>query len=100
MNRLVTSSQSDANSDFTREICHRVIATIQLVQKERVVDSDVVYPPGNLDFSSVAATVEKAITYVFAERLIRNAEVRGSTPLCSTNNSREVSHDLVNVIAQ
>ena len=41
--------------------------------------------PENLDFSSVAATVEKASTYVFAERLIRNAEVRGSTPLCSTN---------------
>jgi|SRR5215213_1110686 len=36
--------------------------------------------PENLDFSSVAATVEKASTYVFAERLIRNAEVRGSTP--------------------
>ena len=28
---------------------------------------------GNLDFSSVAATVEKAITYVFARRLIRSA---------------------------
>ena len=41
--------------------------------------------PQNLDFSSVAATFEKANTYVFAERLIRNAEVRGSTPLCSTN---------------
>ena len=41
--------------------------------------------PENLDFSSVAATLETAITYVFAERLIRNAEVRGSTPLCSTN---------------
>jgi len=41
----------------------------------------------NPSFSSVAATVEKASTYVFAERLIRNAEVRGSTPLCSTNNS-------------
>ncbi len=39
----------------------------------------------NLDFSSVAATLEKAITYVFAGRLIRNAEVRGSIPLCSTN---------------
>ena len=38
----------------------------------------------NLDFSSVAATLEKAITYVFAERLIRNAEVRGSIPLCSS----------------
>jgi len=36
----------------------------------------------------VAATFEKANTYVFAGRLIRNAEVRGSTPLCSTNNSR------------
>ena len=33
----------------------------------------------------MAGTVEKASTYVFAERLIRNAEVRGSTPLCSTN---------------
>jgi hypothetical protein len=40
--------------------------------------------PENLHFSSVAATVEKASTYVFAGRLIRNAEVRGSTPLCST----------------
>jgi hypothetical protein len=39
----------------------------------------------SLDFSSVAATVEKASTYVFAERLIRNAEARGSIPLCSTN---------------
>src|ERR1051326_6927894 len=39
----------------------------------------------NSRFSSVAATVEKASTYVFAGRLIRNAEVRGSTPLCSTN---------------
>ena len=29
--------------------------------------------------------MEKASTYVFAERLIRNAEVRGSIPLCSTN---------------
>jgi hypothetical protein len=29
----------------------------------------------NCDFSSVAATFEKAITYVFAGRLIRNAEV-------------------------
>jgi hypothetical protein len=38
----------------------------------------------NLDFSSVATTFEKAITYVFAESLIRNAEVRGSIPLCST----------------
>ena len=34
----------------------------------------------NLGFSSVAATVEKASTYVFAERLSRNAEVRGWTP--------------------
>ena len=42
--------------------------------------------PENLDFSSVAATFETA-TYVFAGRLIRNAEVRGSIPLCSTNNS-------------
>ena len=41
----------------------------------------------SLCFSSVAATFETASTYVFAGRLIRNAEVRGSTPLCSTNNS-------------
>jgi hypothetical protein len=38
----------------------------------------------NLQFSTVAATFEKASTYVFAGRLIRNAEVRGSIPLCST----------------
>ena len=38
----------------------------------------------NLDFSSVAATLEKAITYVFAESPIRNAEARSSTLLCST----------------
>jgi hypothetical protein len=35
--------------------------------------------PGNLDFSFVAATVEKASTYVFAECLIRNAEVSSPT---------------------
>ena len=46
----------------------------------------------NLDFSSVAATFEKAITYVFAGSLIRNAEVRGSIPLCSTNNTSISSH--------
>ena len=34
----------------------------------------------NLGFSTVAATVEKASTYVFPERLSRNAEVRGSIP--------------------
>ena len=43
-------------------------------------------------FSSVAATFEKAITYVFAGSLIRNAEVRGSIPLCSTNNSHHSKH--------
>ena len=42
----------------------------------------------NLDFSFVAATLEKAITYVFAESPFRNAEARGSIPLCSTNNFR------------
>ena len=31
--------------------------------------------PENPSFSLVAATFEKAITYVFAERLIRNAQV-------------------------
>jgi hypothetical protein len=40
--------------------------------------------PENLDFSSVAATVEKASTNVFAERLIRSAEVVGSSPIYST----------------
>jgi hypothetical protein len=34
--------------------------------------------PENLDFSSVAATFEKAITYVFAKSPFRNAEVEGS----------------------
>jgi hypothetical protein len=34
----------------------------------------------------VAATLEKAITYVFAESPVRNAEARSSTLLCSTNN--------------
>ena len=34
----------------------------------------------------VAATLEKAITYAFAESPIRNAEARSSTLLCSTNN--------------
>ena len=32
----------------------------------------------------VAATLEKAITYAFAESPIRNAEARGSNPRCST----------------
>ena len=35
-------------------------------------------------YSLVAATFEKANTYVFAGRLIRNAEARSSTLLCST----------------
>jgi len=39
-----------------------------------------------LNYLAVAATLEKANTYVFAERLIRNAEARSSTLLCSTNN--------------
>jgi hypothetical protein len=39
----------------------------------------------NLDFSLVAATFEKAITYVFAGSPIRNAEARSLTLLCSTN---------------
>ena len=37
-------------------------------------------------FSSVAATFEKANTYDFAGSLIRNAEVVGSNPICSTSN--------------
>jgi hypothetical protein len=40
--------------------------------------------PENPSFSLVAATFEKAITQVVAERLIRNAEARSSTLLCST----------------
>jgi hypothetical protein len=36
----------------------------------------------------VAATLEKAITYVFAGSPIRNAEARSSTLLCSTNNPK------------
>ena len=39
-------------------------------------DSKVLEERENLDFSSVAATVEKASTYVVAERLIRTAEVK------------------------
>jgi hypothetical protein len=39
----------------------------------------------NVDFSLVAATFEKAITYVFAGSPFRNAEARGSSSLCSTN---------------
>jgi hypothetical protein len=34
---------------------------------------------------TIVLTFETASTYVFAERLIRTAEVRGSIPLCSTN---------------
>ena len=33
----------------------------------------------------VAATLEKAITYVLAGRPVRNAEARSSTLLCSTS---------------
>jgi hypothetical protein len=44
--------------------------------------------PSNL---LVAATLEKANTYVFAGCPIRNAEARSSTLLCSTIS--QVSHD-------
>jgi hypothetical protein len=40
----------------------------------------------------VAATFEKAINYVFAESLIRNAEARSSTLLCSTICFQQKSH--------
>jgi hypothetical protein len=40
--------------------------------------------PENPLFLLVAATLEKAITYVFAESPFRNAEARSSTLLCST----------------
>jgi hypothetical protein len=42
--------------------------------------------PENLNNLPVAATFEKAITYVFAESPFRNAEARSSTLLCSTTN--------------
>ena len=45
-----------------------------------------------LEISSVAATFEKAITYVFAGSLIRNAEARSSTLLCSTINTNSFNH--------
>jgi hypothetical protein len=35
--------------------------------------------------SVVAATFEKANTYVFAEQLVRDREVGGSNPLAPTN---------------
>lgn len=38
----------------------------------------------------VAETLEKAITYVFAERRVRNGEVRGSIPLCYTNQANTI----------
>ena len=41
--------------------------------------------PENPQNLLVAATLKKSITYVFAESPFRNAEVRGSIPLCSTN---------------
>ena len=53
--------------------------------------------PETLDFLRWPATFEKASTYVFAGRLIRNAEVRGSTPLCSNNNSHN-SNNLATAI--
>jgi hypothetical protein len=37
--------------------------------------------------SLVAATFEKAKTYVFAAPIIRDREVGGSNPLAATNNS-------------
>jgi hypothetical protein len=50
----------------------------------RVRDGKEWEKPGNLSDLLVAATLEKAITYVFAESPIRNAEARSSTLLCST----------------
>ena len=45
----------------------------------------------------VAATLEKAITYVFAESPFRNAEARSSTLLCSTNESTSYGEALLAV---
>jgi len=46
----------------------------------------------NPNKSSVAATFEKANTYVFAEPLVRDREVGGSNPLAPTTIIKEVDH--------
>ena len=46
------------------------------------------------DFSSVAATFEKAITYVFAARLIRNAEASGFDVARTIRALREAENSL------
>ena len=56
----------------------------------RVRDGKALEKTGKPLKSLVASTFEKAITYVFAESPIRNAEVRGSIPLCSTNQIRHL----------
>jgi len=40
----------------------------------------------------VAATFEKANTYVFAALIIRDREVGGSNPLAPTNNSQSINN--------
>jgi hypothetical protein len=52
----------------------------------------------NFDFSSMAATMETATTHVFAGSLIRNAEVRGSTP--SVSKDLGDRHKLFSLIRQ
>ena len=44
-----------------------------------------------LEISLVAATFEKANTYVFAAPIIRDREVGGSNPLAPTNNSPSIN---------
>jgi hypothetical protein len=72
---------------------HRLIEKSQVANTWTKITARRVYRTGrngkegeNFSFSSVAATFEKAITYVFAGSPIRNAEARSSTLLCSTNN--------------
>jgi len=42
--------------------------------------------------SLVAATFEKANTYVFAAPIIRDPEVGGSNPLAPTSNSQSINN--------
>jgi hypothetical protein len=46
----------------------------------------------NARISLVAATFEKANTYVFAAPIIRDREVGGSNPLAPTNNSQSINN--------
>ena len=47
----------------------------------------------------MAATFEKANTYVFAALIIRDREVGGSNPLAPTNNSQSINYRFIDHIA-